>query len=54
MLVTGGTTDVVLNQHRRGLPRSELRISYGPLSLLPIWYSPLSPSCPAQSRIKPT
>jgi hypothetical protein len=49
-LVAGGTTDVVLNWHRRGLPPSELRISCGPLSLLPIQYSPLFPSCPAQSH----
>jgi hypothetical protein len=25
-----------------------------PLSLLPIWYSPLSPSCPSRTHIEPT
>jgi hypothetical protein len=44
-----GITDTILNWHRRGLPPSELQISCDPLSLLPIQYSTLSPSCPARS-----
>jgi hypothetical protein len=54
MLVPGGPTNVVLNRHRWGLPPWSSEYENRPLSLLQIRYSPLSPSCPARSRIETT
>jgi hypothetical protein len=42
----------VLNRHRRALPPSKLWIWKQSTLNLPVWYSPLSPNCPAWSHIK--
>jgi hypothetical protein len=54
MLVAGDPTEAVLNRHRRGYYLRSTEYENRPLSLLPIQYSSLSPSCPARSRIEPT
>jgi hypothetical protein len=53
MLVQQGSTDMGLNQHRRGLPPCSFKYQIRPLSFLPIKYSPFSPNCPARSHFKP-
>jgi hypothetical protein len=52
-LLTGARWSV-LNQLRRGLPPWSSKYQIRPLSFLSIQYSPLSPNCPARSRIMPT
>jgi hypothetical protein len=53
MLGPQGSTNAVLNRHRRGLPPLELWIWKQTTLTLPIRYSPLSPSYPTRSEIVP-
>jgi hypothetical protein len=52
LIVPQGPTDAGLNQHRRGYHLWSFEHNNIPLPDLPIRYSPLSPSCPAQFHIK--
>jgi hypothetical protein len=53
-LVHSDPTDTGLNRHRQGLPPWSSEYHIRPLILLPIQYSPFSPSRPARSPIMPT